>query len=188
MSIQYYIIRCEFIKEYKMKKYIFKEKFLKITDKYWIKDEDGKDSFYLDQDFTFIGYRATVFGSDRQRLFRIEKKILSLLPKFFVDFEEGAKMTINQRFTFLRKSIDVDCDFGTINLKGSIFDYDFIISLNGEKIGEVNRKFISLTDHYVLTVFNEDYTLAMIALVICLNKIHDDEASAAAASASGGGQ
>lgn len=171
-----------------MKRYIFKEKFLKITDKYWIKDEDDSNAFYLDQDFTFIGYRATVFGPDKERLFRIEKKIISLLPKFFVDFEDGSKMTVNQRFTLLRKSIDVDTDFGTIKLKGSIFDYDFTITLNGEKIGEVNRKFISLTDHYVLTVLNEDYTLAMIALVICLNKIHDDEASAAAASAAGGGE
>ena len=171
-----------------MKRYIFKEKFLKITDKYWIKDEDDSNAFYLDQDFTFIGYRATVFGPDKERLFRIEKKIISLLPKFFVDFEDGSKMTVNQRFTLLRKSIDVDTDFGTINLKGSIFDYNFTITLNGEIIGEVNRKFISLTDHYVLTVLNEDYTLAMIALVICLNKIHDDEASAAAASAAGGGE
>lgn len=171
-----------------MKRYIFKEKFLKITDKYWIKDEDDSNAFYLDQDFTFIGYRATVFGPDKERLFRIEKKIISLLPKFFVNFEDGSKMTVNQRFTLLRKSIDVDTDFGTIKLKGSIFDYDFTITLNGEKIGEVNRKFISLTDHYVLTVLNEDYTLAMIALVICLNKIHDDEASAAAASAAGGGE
>lgn len=37
-----------------MKKYIFKEKFFKITDNYWIKDERGEDAFYLDQDFTFF--------------------------------------------------------------------------------------------------------------------------------------
>ena len=169
-----------------MKRYIFKEKFFKITDKYWIKDEEGKDSFYLDQDFTFMGYRAAVYGPDRQRLFRIEKKILSLLPKFFVDFEDGSEMVVNQRFTLLRKSIDVETDFGTIKLKGSIWDYNFVITLDGKKIGEVNRRFISLTDHYVLTVYDEDYTLAMIALVICLNKIHDDEESAA--NAGGGGQ
>lgn len=182
------MVRRKLIKECKMKRYIFKEKFFKITDKYWIKDEDGKDSFYLDQDFTFMGYRAAVYGPDKQRLFRIEKKILSLLPKFFVNFEDGSRMTLNQRFTLLRKSIDVDCDFGTINLKGSIWDYSFIISLDGEKIGEVSRKFISLTDHYVLTVFDENYTLAMIALVLCLNKIQDDEEGAAVATASGGGQ
>ena len=182
------MVRRKLIKECKMKRYIFKEKFFKITDKYWIKDEDGKDSFYLDQDFTFMGYRAAVYGPDRQRLFRIEKKILSLLPKFFVNFEDGSEMVINQRFTLLRKSIDVDTDFGTINLKGSIWDYNFVISLDGQKIGEVNSKFISLTDQYALTVYDEDYTLAMIALVICLNKIQDDEESAAAATASGGGQ
>lgn len=168
-----------------MKRYIFKEKFFKITDKYWIKDEDGKDSFYLDQDFTFMGYMAALYGPDRQRLLTINKKIISLLPKFFVDFEDGSEMLVNQRFTLLRKSIDVDTDFGTINLKGSVWDYNFIITLDGKKIGEVNRKFISLTDHYVLTVYDEDYTLAMIALVICLNKIHDDEESAANA---GGGE
>lgn len=161
-----------------MKKYIFKEKFFKITDKYWIKDGEGRDSFYLDQDFTFMGYRAAVFNPDMERLFTINKKIISLLPKFYVDFEDGSQMIINKRFTILRKSIDVDTDFGTINLKGSVWDYNFVITLDGEKIGEVSRKFISLTDHYVLTVFDEKYTLAMIALVICLNKIHDDEESA----------
>ncbi|MBP2015307.1 LURP-one-related/scramblase family protein [Anaerococcus degeneri] len=171
-----------------MKRYIFKEKFFKITDKYWIKDEDGNDSFYLDQDFTFMGYKAAVYGPDRQRLFRIEKKILSLLPKFFVNFEDGSEMLVNKRFTLLRKSIDVDTDFGTINLKGSVWDYNFIISLDGQKIGEVSRKFISLTDQYALTVYDEDYTLAMIALVICLNKIHDDEKSAANAGNAGGGE
>lgn len=168
-----------------MKKYIFKEKFFKITDKYWITDENGDKAFFLDQDFTFLGYRAAVYGANRDRLFSIEKKIISLLPKFFVDFEDGSKMTVNKRFTILRKSIDVDTDFGTINLKGSVWDYNFVISLDGKKIGEVSRKFISLTDHYVLTVFDEDYTLAMIALVICLNKIHDDEQSAAANSGGG---
>ncbi|WP_299034609.1 LURP-one-related/scramblase family protein [uncultured Anaerococcus sp.] len=167
-----------------MKKYIFKEKFFKITDKYWIKDEKGEDVFYLDQDFTFMGYKAAVFSPDKKRLFTINKKIISLLPKFFVDFEDGSKMVINKRFTLLRKFIDVDTDFGRINLKGSIWDYNFLISLDGKKIGEVNRKFITLTDHYVLSVFDENYTLAMIALVICLNKIHDDEESAANA---GGG-
>ena len=182
------MIRRKLIKECKMKRYIFKEKFFKITDKYWIKDEDGKDSFYLDQDFTFMGYRAAVYGPDRQRLFRIEKKILSLLPKFFVNFEDGSEMLVNKRFTLLRKSIDVDTDFGTINLKGSVWDYNFIISLDGQKIGEVSRKFISLTDQYALTVYDEDYTLAMIALVICLNKIHDDEESAANAGNAGGGE
>lgn len=182
------MVRRKLIKECKMKRYIFKEKFFKITDKYWIKDEDGNDSFYLDQDFTFMGYRATVYGPDRQRLFRIEKKILSLLPKFFVNFEDGSEMLVNKRFTLLRKSIDVDTDFGTINLKGSVWDYNFIISLDGQKIGEVSRKFISLTDQYALTVYDEDYTLAMIALVICLNKIHDDEESSANAGNAGGGE
>lgn len=43
-----------------MKKLYFKEKFFKITDHYPILDEDGREAYYLDQDFTFIGYKSSV--------------------------------------------------------------------------------------------------------------------------------
>ena len=99
-----------------MKKYIFKEKFFKITDKYWITDENGNNAFFLDQDFTFLGYRAAVYGANRDMLFSIEKKIISLLAKFFVDFEDGSKMTVNKRFTILRKSIDVAVSYTHLTL------------------------------------------------------------------------
>ena len=43
-----------------MRKLYFKEKFFKITDNYPILDEDGRKAYYLDQDFTFIGYNSIV--------------------------------------------------------------------------------------------------------------------------------
>ena len=162
-----------------MKKYYFKEKFFKLTDNYWILDENGDKSFYLDQHLKLIGYSADVYGADNSHLFRIEKKIISFLPKFFVDFADGVKMTISKDFTLLRKSIRIDTSEGTVTLKGSFWDYDFDIFLENNLIGEVHKKFFSLTDFYELVVHDEKYTPIMLALVICLNKIKDDEDAAA---------
>ena len=41
-----------------MKKYYFKEKFFKLTDKYPILDENGNEVYFFDQDFKFVGYKA----------------------------------------------------------------------------------------------------------------------------------
>ncbi|MCW6701346.1 hypothetical protein NH288_04520 [Anaerococcus sp. NML200537] len=166
-----------------MKKYYFKEKFFKITDKYWIMDENNDKAFYLDQDFTFFGYRSRVFDKDMKEAFKVERKILSFLPTYFVDFKDGSQMTIKSRLSFLRRKVDIETDFGTIYLKGSIWDYNFDISLDGKKIGEISKVFFAMTDQYELRVLDEDYTEAMLALVICLNNIKDSEAAAAANSA-----
>lgn len=37
-----------------MKNYYFKENLFKITDHYPILDDDGREVYYVDQDFTFI--------------------------------------------------------------------------------------------------------------------------------------
>ena len=64
-----------------MKKYYFKEKFFKITDKYPILDENGKEVFFFDQDFKFVGYEAKLKDMDGNILFNISKK------KFFLFFK-----------------------------------------------------------------------------------------------------
>lgn len=165
-----------------MKKYYFKEKFFKITDNYWILDENGDRAFFLDQDFKFFGYEASLLDKNKDRLFHITKKIISLLPKFFVDFEDGSKIEISSDLTFLRKSIRVKSSDINLKLKGSFWDYDFEIYEGRNLVGEVNKKIFSFTDTYELTVHDERYTLACLALVICLNKIKDDEDAAAASS------
>lgn len=163
-----------------MKKYYFKEKFFKLTDNYRIVDENGDKSFYLDQDFKFFGYSASVYNKDNTKLFDIKKKIISFLPKFFVDFAGGEKMEINENLSLFRKSISVDTSEGRIRLKGSFLDYDFEIYLEDKLIGEVHKKFLSFTDQYELTVHDRSLTPVCLALVICLNKIKDDEDSASA--------
>lgn len=165
-----------------MKKLYFKEKFFKITDHYPILDENGHEAYYLDQDFTFIGYRSKVSDKNGHTVFKIYREILAFFPKYTISFADGQSMVIQQKLEFFKHRVHVYMDDETLDLKGDIFHYDFDIR-NGadQNIGSVRRKIFTLTDTYELTIVDETYTEELMALVICLNNMIDREQASAAA-------
>lgn len=159
-----------------MKKYYFKEKFFKITDHYPILDDNGKKAFFVDQKFKFLGYEATVSDSRDETIFTINKKLISFLPVYQINFKDSnKKMTIKSNISVFRKSIDVISEEGKINVKGNLWDYEFKAYFKGDLIGEVNKKILSFTDQYQLKVYEEDFTEELIALCLSLNNIKDTE-------------
>lgn len=163
-----------------MKKLFFKEKMFKITDHYPILDEDGRAAYYLDQDFKLVGYRSKVSDKDGKEIFNVDRKIISLLPRYTINIADGSQMVIQQKLAFFTKKIDVYMENETLNLQGEVFSYNFEI-YNGkrEHIGSVNRRFFALTDTYELAIYNDFYEEELIALVICLNNMIDMDRAAA---------
>lgn len=165
-----------------MKKYYFKEKFFKITDKYPILDENGKEVFFFDQDFKFVGYEAKLKDMDGNILFNISKKILSFLQTYYVDFFDGSRMEINQKLSFLKRKVDAFYDGKELNLKGSFMDHDFEVYYKNNLIADMNKKFFAFSDQYELTVYDENFTLVLIALCLCINEMKNRDDAAANAS------
>lgn len=159
-----------------MKKYYFKEKFFKITDHYPILDDNGKKALFVDQKFKFLGYEATVSDANDVEIFTINKKLISFLPVYEINFKDSKKkMTIKSNISLFRKSIDVISEDDKINVKGNLWDYEFKAYFKGDLIGEVSKKILSFTDQYQLKVYEEDFTEELIALCLSLNNIKDTE-------------
>ncbi len=165
-----------------MKKYYFKEKFFKITDKYPILDEKGNEVFYFDQDFKFVGYKAKLKDMDGNILFNISKKILSFLQTYYVDFYDGSRMEINQKLSFLKRKVDISYQGKKLTLKGSIMDHDFEVFYNNNLVADMKKKFFAFTDQYELRVYDESLSLVLVALCLCINEMKDRDDAAAAAS------
>ena len=165
-----------------MKKYYFKEKFFKLTDKYPILDENGNEAYFFDQDFKFVGYKAKLKDMDGNILFDISKKILSFLQTYYVDFYDGSHMEINQKLSFLKRKVSAFYQGKELNLKGNYLDHDFEVYFKNDLIAEMNKKFFAFTDQYELTVYDENFTLLLIALCLCINEMKDRDDAAAASS------
>ncbi len=162
-----------------MKKYYFKEKFFKLTDKYPILDENGNEVYFFDQDFKFVGYKAKLKDMDGNILFDISKKVLSFLQTYYVDFYDGSHMEINQKLSFLKRKVNAFYEGKEINLRGNYLDHDFEVYFKNNLIAEMNKKFFAFTDQYELTVYDEDFTLLLIALCLCINEMKNRDDAAA---------
>lgn len=162
-----------------MKKLYFKEKFFKITDHYPILDEDGREAYYLDQDFTFLGYESKVTDLNAKTILQISRQILTFLPRYTVSMHDGRSMIVQKKFEFFKHRVDVSIDDDILYLEGDIFHLNFTVTnQNGQTIGAVNKKFFALTDNYELIVYDQDYIEELIDLVICLNNMIDLEQAA----------
>lgn len=156
-----------------MKNYYFKEKFFKITDHYPVLDDNENPAYYVDQDFTFLGYKSSLSDSNKNTILDIDKEIFSLFQKFNVNFTDGRYMRVESRLSFLKRKIDIAYDGENLNLEGSFLDMNFDIFKGGDLIGEIEKTFFAMTDTYRLTVHDEKYIEALLALTLCLNNIKD---------------
>lgn len=162
-----------------MKKLYFKEKFFKITDHYPILDENGREAYYLDQDFTFLGYESKVTDLNAKTILQISRQLLTFLPRYTVSMHDGRSMIVQKRFEFFKHRVDVSLDDDDLYLEGDIFHLNFTVTnKNGQTVGAVNKKFFALTDNYELIVYDEAYIEELIGLVICLNNMIDLEEAA----------
>lgn len=158
-----------------MKNYYFKEKFFKITDHYAILDENGNDAYFVDQDFKLLGYSSTISDGNRNPILEIDKEVFSLLQKFNVNFYDNRYMRVESKISFLTRKVDINYEGEVFNLKGKIFDMNFEIFKGDDLIGEIEKTFFAMTDTYKLTVHDENYTEALLALTLCLNNIKDTD-------------
>ncbi|MBS6535048.1 LURP-one-related/scramblase family protein [Peptoniphilus harei] len=156
-----------------MKNYYFKENLFKITDHYPILDDDRREVYYVDQDFTFIGYDVKISDINGNEILKIEKEVFSLLQKFNVNFSDGKFMRVESKISFLVRRIGIDYNGESLRLEGQFPDLNFEIYKGDKVIGEIEKTFFALADTYRLTVYDEKYTEALLALTLCVNNIKD---------------
>lgn len=112
---------------------------------------------------------------DGSEAFVINRKVLTLMPKFDVEFSNGKTAEIKQNFTFFKKSIDILSEDYSLRLEGSFWDMDFGVFNNEIEVGNIRKQIFAWGDTYVISVFDAEFEEALIALLIALDNIKDGE-------------
>lgn len=152
-----------------------KQKVFKITDHYEVMDPNQNPVYRVDQDFKLIGNTVHVSRMDGSEAFVINRQVLTIMPKYDVEFDNGKTALIKQNFTFFKKSIDMIFDNSVLKLDGSFWDMEFRVFSDNTEVGSISRKYLSWGDTYVITVLDAEYEEALLALTIVVDNIKDNE-------------
>ena len=152
-------------------KYYMKSKIFKLKEDFWIKDENDKEAFFVDNKLISIGLQFNI-QKDNNILYEIKQR-LSLTPKYEVIKGSDVVASINKKITFVKDKIKVDSSYGELLIHGNLFDRNYNIYKYDNIIATVKKEAFSLTDNYSIDIDFEDEAF-ILSLVVIIDDIRDE--------------
>ena len=151
-----------------------KQKVFSLRGRFSIQDQQEQDVYLVEGSFMKLPKTFSISTVDGEEVAVITKKMLSLLPKFFIEVD-GETLTIEKSFTFFKDRYTIDA--ADLEIDGDWWDMDFEIKRHSEVVGSVEKKWFTFGDSYEIQVFDPDIEKILIALVVAIDCVKEDEES-----------
>ena len=152
--------------------YVMKEKWLALGNDFAITDTSGREAFYVDGRAFSIGHKLSFQDASRREVAFIQQRILAWGPTFEISREGVLVATVKKKiFTLMRHRFFVDVPGpNDLEAAGDFFDHEYQFTQNDRIVAQVSKRWISLTDSYVIDVSpgTDDALILACAVVIDL--------------------
>ena len=150
-------------------RYLIKQKWLTMGDKYYIRDENGEDVFFVDGRVFSIGDKLSFQDMQCNELAFIAQKLLAWGPTYHVHIRGEHYATVKKKlFTLFRCKFEVDIP-GPDDLlaQGSFLDHEYTFARHGETVATASKKWFSFRDTYAVDIADgEDEVLILASAIV----------------------
>lgn len=153
-------------------KLVFRQKIFSWFDSYDIYDESGNVVFTVKGQLAW-GHCFRIYDRMGNEVGMLKEKVLSFLPVFEIYIGGSYAGRIKKQFTFFKPRFTLDYNSWTVD--GNWLEWDYSVYSGKDKIMTVSKEIMSLTDTYILNIYNDVNALSglMIALAIDAEKCCD---------------
>lgn len=158
---------------------VIKNKMFSIKGNSTVKDENDVDRFIVKGKVFSIGRKKRICDLDGKVLYTVKNKLIKFFMNscYIYDGEGNKVARIKQKFKLFKKEFTLTGYADEIEIKGDFIQHCLEIYKNGEKIGEVGKKFVSLVDRFRLDCYNDADAPLLVALVVAIDNINDKNLS-----------
>src|SRR5690606_38569320 len=162
-----------------MKQFYIKQKVFSLSAKFTVKDQQEQDVYYVEGSFMQIPKTFSIMNTTKEEVALITKKTFSFLPKFFVEVNGQEVLTIKKELSFFKARYSIDA--AGIEVNGNWWDMNFEILQHGKVVGQVSKEWFTWGDSYKVQILNEEMETIIIALVVAIDCVKADNATASSA-------
>ena len=160
-------------------RYMMKEKILAWGDDFTIRDESGREVFYVDGKIFSFGDKLSFRDvATKQELAVIDQKLLSIGPTYEI-YRGGRRAAVVKKklFTLFRNKFSVDVPGpDDLDAKGDFINKDYTFTRGGNEVARVSKKWFRITDTYGIDInAGEDDVLILASAVVIDLCVHPDE-------------
>ncbi|MCL1948949.1 MAG: LURP-one-related family protein [Turicibacter sp.] len=143
------------------------QKLLSFGDKFKVHDLQDRIRYQVSEKLFTWGKVYVISDESGRELAKIEQKMLSFLPAFYITLNGKPVATIKKELSFLRSSYRIEG--ANISCTGDFFGMNFQIFEGRQQIAEVNKKFFTMRDTYLIDVPDNSHELKVLALVLAID-------------------
>lgn len=157
-------------------KYKIRQKMFSLGDKFIIRDEEDRDVFIVKSQLLSIGKKLRIFDLDGNEVCYIEQQLFKFMPQYNIYINGERVAHIKKKFALFKNDFEIVSNKANYYVEGDFIAYDFKIFNDRKLIGQVSKKFFSLTDTYGVEVDEDEDRVLVFALVIVIDMVcHDDD-------------
>ena len=158
-------------------RYLVREKVFSIGDDFWVTDEQGNEAFLVDG--KALRLRETFELKDRSGAIvaTIRKRLLAIRDSMDIE-RDGAVIATVKKAVFSplhHRSVVELPGGGELEAIGNITDKEFEIRSGGAVLAQVSRSWFRMRDTYGVDVAPGQDDALLLAVAVCLDRIHHDE-------------
>ena len=159
-------------------RYKIRQKMFSIGDDFWIENQDGRRVFKVDG--KALRLRKTLIFEDMNgnKLCQIQERWLPIKETMAIDGPDGEQIAVVKKALIapLRDRWSVNVKNGPdLDVQGNILDHEYTIKEGWNKIAEVSKKWLSLTDTYGVEIDSGQNDILILAVAIAIDMMAHDE-------------
>jgi uncharacterized protein YxjI len=157
--------------------YLVRERLFSIKDDFWVTDADGNRAFYIDAKFLSLRNALELRDASGRALATIKHRLLTVTDAMEIEHDGAVAATVHKAVLsplHHRAHIDL-AGGGRLEAVGDIIDKEFEIRDGQRVLALISRKWFRIRDTYGVDVAPGENDALMIAIAVCLDRIHEEE-------------
>jgi uncharacterized protein YxjI len=156
------------------RKYQMREKALSIGDDYWIEDDSGNKVFKVNGKAARVRDTWVLEDARGNEVATIREKKLSIRDKITIEYGDH-EASVKKAMVGIRDRFIVEVQNGKdLKVHGNVVNHEYDIDRDGDKIGEVSKKWFRLRDTYGVEVEDVDDTVLILAVTVAVDAMAHD--------------
>jgi len=157
-----------------------RERILSWGDDFTIKDEAGREAFYVDGKVFSFGDKLSFKDRDGQEVALIDQKLLSFGAQYEIA-RGGTTVAVVKKhlFTLFRARFTVDVPGpDDLEAKGNFLEHEYVFERDGRDVARISKKWLSLSDSYAIDINEGEDDVVILAAAVVIDLVsHPDPRS-----------
>jgi uncharacterized protein YxjI len=158
-------------------RFLVREKLFSIGDDFWVTDEQGDQIYLVDGKALRLRETFELKDASGAVVATIRKHMLTVHDSMDIERDHAVLATVRKALIspLRHRSVIGLAGGGELEAVGNILDKEFEIRSGPDVLAQVSRSWFRMRDTYGIDVAPGQDDALMIAIAVCLDRIHHDE-------------